>query len=150
MGNTRTQAQVAAEVAVANAETAVVESAIAAEAAEAIVEPTNDVYTGIIKSFNFTPASASKTGKAYNIMHIAVEGEDDDVVAYPYDGELESALGLNDLVAFVDVCDVRERRKTVLFRDATVEFGYDDDERLVINKIKLAKASKAAALSGIN
>lgn len=138
MSKTNTQAQVATEVAVANAETAVVESS------------NSDVITGIISAFNFVPAKDTKNGRAYNVIHITVEGEDDDIVAYPYDVQLENALGLNDAVAFVDVCDVRERRKNILFRGATIEFTYDDDENVVIKSITLARASKAAALSGIN
>lgn len=138
MSKSNTQAQVAAEVAVANAETAVVESS------------NSDVITGIISAFNFVPAKDTKNGRAYNVVHIAVEGEDDAVVCYPYDGQLENALGLNDAVAFVDVCDVRERRKNILFRGASIEFTYDDDENVVIKSITLARASKAAALSGIN
>ena len=138
MSKSNTQAQVAAEVAVANAETAVVESTNA------------DVITGIVTSFNFVPAKDTKNNRAYNVMHIAVEGVDEDVVCYPYDGQLENAMSLNDAVAFVDVVDTRERRKNILFRNATVEFGYDDDENIVIKSISLARASKAAALSGIN
>lgn len=138
MSKSNTQAQVAAEVAVANAETAVVESTNA------------DVITGIVTSFNFVPAKDTKNNRAYNVMHIAVEGVDEDVVCYPYDGQLENAMSLNDAVAFIDVIDTRERRKNILFRNATVEFGYDDDENVVIKSITLARASKAAALSGIN
>ena len=137
MSKSNTQAQVAAEVAVANAETAVVES-------------NTNVITGIIRAFNFVPAKDTKNNRAYNSVHIAVEGEDEEVVCYPYDSQLENAMSLNDAVAFLDVCDVRERRKNVLFRGATIEFGYDDENNVVINSITLARSSKAAALAGIN
>ncbi|MBQ8206367.1 MAG: hypothetical protein IJZ77_02800 [Bacilli bacterium] len=138
MSKSNTQAEVAAEVAVANAETAVVESSNA------------NVITGIIRAFNFVPAKDTKNNRAYNSVHIAVEGEDEEVVCYPYDSQLENAMSLNDAVAFLDVCDVRERRKNVLFRGATIEFGYDDENNVVINSITLARSSKAAALAGIN
>ena len=158
MGRTNTQAQVAAEVAVANAETAtIVANADVDTTANADVDTTanadvdvDDVITGTITTFNFIPAKDAKNGRAYNVIHIAVEGEDDDITAFPYDAQLENALSLNDAVAFVDVCDVRERRKNILFRNATIEFTYDDDEEVVIKRITLARASKAAALSGIN
>lgn len=133
MGKETTQAQVAAEVAVVNAETA-----------------DANVITGIIASFNFVPAKDTKNGRAYNAVHITVEGDDSEVVFYPYDAQLENALGLSDAVAFVDVCDIRERRKNILFRGATIEFTYDDDENVVIKSITLSRASKAAALGGIN
>lgn len=142
MSKSNTQAQVAAEVAVANAETAVVESTNA--------DVASNVITGIVTSFNFVPAKDTKNNRAYNVMHVVVEGVDEDVVCYPYDGQLENAMSLNDAVAFIDVIDARERRKNILFRNATVEFGYDDDENVVIKSITLARASKAAALSGIN
>lgn len=150
MGKSNTQAQVATEVAVANAETAtIVANADVDTTANSDVD-VDDVITGIITAFNFVPAKDTKNGRAYNVIHIAVEGEDDDITAYPYDAQLENALSLNDAVAFVDVCDVRERRKNILFRNATIEFTYDDDENVVIKSITLARASKAAALSGIN
>ena len=141
MSKESTQAQVAAEVAVANAETAVVESA-------------NDTITGIVTSFNYTPAKDSKTGRAQNRMSIDVEGEDDEIVIWPLNSQIENALSLNDLVVFCDVIDVRERRKNVLFRGATVKFHYEINdegyENAVIESITFARASKTAALSGIN
>lgn len=158
MSKSNTQAQVAAEVAVANAETAVVEQTNTVETVDtvktAVVEDDANVITGIIKSFNFIPAKESKTGRSQNIAHIAVDGEDDETTLWLYDSQIENALSLKDLVALCDVCDVRERRKNVLFREATITFHYDTNEdgyeNAVIDSITLARASKAAALSGIN
>lgn len=158
MSKSNTQAQVAAEVAVANAETATIDVDANADANVDTVSTANadvdtddaNVITGVIKSFNFVPAKDTKNNRAYNVMHIAVEDVDEDVVCYPYDGQLENAMSLNDAVAFIDVIDARERRKNILFRNATIEFGYDDDENIVIKSISLARASKAAAVSGIN
>lgn len=149
MGKSNTQVPSAPEVAVANAETATIVANVDVDTT-ANVDVDDNVITGIISAFNFVPAKDTKNNRAYNTMHIAVEGEDDDIVVYPYDHQLENALKLNDAVAFIDVIDTRERRKNILFRGATVEFEYDDDKNIVIKSITLARASKAAALSGIN
>lgn len=150
MSNTKTQVPSAPETVAVNAETAANANANANVDTTPIIDDDADVITGIIKAFNFVPAKDTKNGRAYNVIHVAVEGEDDDIVMYPYDATLENALSLSDAVAFIDVCDVRERRKNILFRNASIEFTYDDDDNFVIKSITLARASKAAALAGIN
>lgn len=158
MGRTNTQVPSAPETVAVNAETADnanLNADVETTATDADVD-TNDtnVITGIIKSFNFISAKDSKTGRSQNIAHIAVDGEDDETTLWLYDSQIENALSLKDLVALCDVCDVRERRKNVLFREATITFHYDTNEdgyeNAVIDSITLARASKAAALSGIN